>query len=133
MNDVMKWAVLIFLLACLLAMATAKADDARTNRLYARAHLVDAQASARQDTLAAMMPYTIVGVAVIGGVIAVVALVAGVVAVVAIWSERSSQAEPPKVIERQVIIVLQLGQTRRDFWRQASEVKFLDGGSPTLD
>jgi len=125
MKNALLWLIVILAFAGLLALASARADDARTNRLYARAHLVEAQSSARQDLLAGLMPYTIIGLATIGGVIAVVALVAGVVAVVAIWSDRP-QAAPPRVIERQMVILLQPGQTPREFWRQVSKVKLLE-------
>ena len=125
MKDLFLWLILILALVILLALAAARANDAQTSRLYARAHLVDSQSSARQDLLAGMMPYAILGLAAISGVIAVVALVAGVVAVVAIWSSRPPST-PIREIERQTIILLQPGQTRRDFWRQVSEVRLLE-------
>ncbi len=125
MKHFFMWLIVILAFAGLLALASARADDARTNRIYATAHLVGVQSSARQDTLAAMMPYAILGLATIGGTIAVVALVAGVVAVVALWSSRPPPA-PTRVIERQMIIMLQPGQTPREFWRQVSKVKLLE-------
>jgi hypothetical protein len=118
MKQAILWLIVVLSFAGLLALATARADDARTNRLYARAHLVEAQSSARQDTLAALMPYTIIGLATIGGVIAVVALVAGVVCVAAVWSSRLRGATiQPKIIERQMIILIQPGQSRREVYQ----------------
>ena len=119
MKQAVLWLIVILAFAGLLAIASARADDARTNRLYARAHLVEAQSSARQDLLAGLMPYTIVGLAAIGGTISVVALMAGVVAVVVIWSNRP-QPQTTQIIERQMVILLQPGQTRPEFWRQVA-------------
>lgn len=126
MKIFVQWLLVFILAAILLAYISGEAADKQTNRLYARAHLVDSQSSARQDTLAAMMPYAILGVATIGGVIAIIALVAGIVAVVAIWSSRPA-TQPVREIERQMIIMLQPGQTRREVWRQVSEIKLIKG------
>lgn len=121
-----QWFLLFLLVGILLTYVTGQAADKQTGRLYARAHLVDSQSSARLDILAAMMPYAILGVATIGGVIAIVALMAGVVAVVAIWSSRPPAAQA-KEIERQIFIMLQPGQTRREVWQQVSEIKLIKG------
>ncbi len=120
-----QWLLVFILAAVLLAYAAGKVTDKQTQRLYARAHLVESQSSARQDLLAGLMPYAILGLATISGVIAVVALIAGAIAITAIWSDRP-QAAPTKVIERQIIVMLQPGQTRRDFWQQLNEIKLLE-------
>lgn len=132
MKQLLVWLIVILAFAGLLALASARADDARTNRIYAQAHLIGAQSSARQDLLAGLMPYTVLGLAALGGIITivaltggVVALIGGVVAIVAMWSERP-QAAPPRIIERQMVILMQPGQTRRETWQQLSEIKLLE-------
>jgi ABC-type multidrug transport system permease subunit len=123
MKNLFLWLIVILGIATLLTLASAKADDARTNRLYARAHLVEANSSARQDLLVGMMPYAVLGLATVGGVVAIVALAAGAVAVVAVWSDRG-QARP-MMIERQMIIMIQPGQSRREVYKLLSNSKEL--------
>ncbi len=120
MKQAFLWLIVILGLVGLLTLASARADEARTSRLYARAHLVEAQSSSRQYLLAGLMPYTIIAVSIIGGTIAIVALVAGVVAVVAVWPR--SPVAPGRVIEieTRTIILLQPGQSRRELWRALS-------------
>jgi hypothetical protein len=126
MKDLLLWLIVILGLVGLLMLASAKADDARASRLYARAHVIEANSSARQDLLAGLMPYAILGLATIGGVIAIVALTAGTVAVVTIWSSQL-QAGPARVIERQqMIVMIQPGQSRREIFKLLSRAKSND-------
>lgn len=128
MKQAMMWLIVVLAFAGLLALASARADDARTSRLYARAHLVEVNSSARQDLLTAMMPFIILGLATIGGTIAIVALTYGLVTVAAIWLNRPPP--PPAaatiILERQIIVMLQPGQTRRELWQQVSKVELLE-------
>lgn len=110
MKDLILWIILLLSLVGLLTLAFAKADDARTNRLYARAHLVEVKSDARQDTLTGLMPYVVIVAIAIGGSVVVVALMFASVAIVAIVSNRPRH---PRIIERQIVIVLQPGQPKR--------------------
>lgn len=125
MKNALLWLIAIIIAFAIMLTATGFNADRQTQRLYAQAHLTNAQSSARQDLLAGLMPYTIIAVAVIGGTIATAALIAGAVAITAIWASRP-QAPPTRVIERQTMILLQPGQTPREFWRQMSDIKLLE-------
>jgi hypothetical protein len=113
-------------------------DDAHARRAQAQAALVRAQSEARQDLLAAMLPY------VIFGVIALALVAIGGLIIYAIARRpqapapprtRLIQAPPERIIERiterQIVFVLQPGQTRRDAFKllAGADIKLIEGGN----
>lgn len=125
MKDFLMWLIVIIAAITLLIYITGEAADKQTTRLYARAHLVEAQSSARQDLLAGLMPYAILGLATTGGVVTVIAMTYGLVAFATIWVNRPPPPETV-ILERQIVVMLQPGQTHREFWQQANKVKLLE-------
>lgn len=132
MKDLLMWTVVIIGALIILVWALGEVQDKQANRLYARAHLVEANSSARQDFLAGLMPYTIVGLATIGGSIAAIALTYGLVAIVtamvtiglALINRPTSTVLPritERIIERRTILVLQPGQhSRKEIYKLMS-------------
>lgn len=130
MKDLLMWTVVIIGALIILVWALGEAQDKQAGRLYARAHLVEANSSARQDFLAGLMPYTIVGLATIGGSIAAIALTYGLVAIVTamvtiglalINRPTSGVIERERIIERRTILVLQPGQhSRKEIYKLMS-------------
>lgn len=118
MKQVLMWSIVILALAGLLALASARADDARANRIDAQARLVGAQSSARQDLLVGLMPYALLGlVTITGGTITIVALT---------WPRPTPPAQTQiierriierRIIERQMVILIQPGQSRRKVYQ----------------
>lgn len=119
MKHFAAWLIVIIGSLIVLVWALGEAQEKQASRLYARAHVIEAKAGARQDLLAALMPYTIIGLATLGGTIAVVALMAGTVAIVALAKRTPAQSH--RVIERQTILLLQPGQhSRREIYKLLS-------------
>ena len=114
MKDLLLWVIVLIASAGLLTLAFAKAGDAQTRRLNARAHLIEVKSDARQDALAGLMPFVVIVAIATGGSIGIVALMSASVAIVAIVTNRSRH---PRMIERQVVIVLQPGQTKPSAYR----------------
>jgi ABC-type Fe3+ transport system permease subunit len=108
------------ILVCLIAssafflIALAQQNDSATRRAYAQAAIIREQAQARQDLLAAMLPYVIFGSVIIIG------LALAAVVIYALARQPQHPQQPMRIIEREVrIIVLQPdpGQTRREFYQ----------------
>jgi uncharacterized protein YsxB (DUF464 family) len=98
--------------AAFFLIALSSANDSAARRAYAQAAMVREQAQARSDLLAAMLPYII-----FGSVIIVCAALSAVVIYALARRPDVVQAEPVKVIERQMIILIQPGQSRREVYR----------------
>lgn len=107
----------VVILACFMGLAS-NLTDKQTSRMYARAHLVEVKSAASQALLIGMMPYVVLGIAVIGGTVAVIALT---------WPR---PMPPTRAIERKVVIILlqpeqamlQPEQTRHEYWSQSARV-----------
>lgn len=101
----------VVILACFMGLAS-NLTDKQTSRMYARAHLIEAKSAANQALLVGLMPYTILGLAVISG---------AVVVVIALTWPRPAPPTEVKVIEQRVIVMLQPGQAKREFWSRLEQ------------
>ncbi len=118
MKNSLVWLVTISASIAFLLFALGFNAERQAERAYAQAAIIRAQSSARLDLATALMPYTIIGAV---ALMAIVALVLATMAIV-----RLGQPQPPRVIETRTLILLQPGQTRRDAWRQMSEIRLLE-------
>lgn len=66
MNDLIKLTVLADLLVLLALYLSGKATEKKTDMFYAQAYVIQAQNEARKDLMAGMLPYTLLGLGVIG-------------------------------------------------------------------
>jgi hypothetical protein len=107
-----QWLLVFILAAILLAYVSGEAADKQTGRLYARAHLSEVQNEGRKDLMAGLMPYAVIGVV---GVMSIMALALAAIAL-AKMGQPPQQSQQP-VIERQMIILIQPGQSRREVYK----------------
>lgn len=125
MKDFLMWIVVIIGTLALLFWIIGEANEKEAGRLYARAHVIEANSAARQDLLAGLMPYVVVSVSIIGGTVAVIALT---VFGVAIMRRPVSPRQPERIIETyhtrhtvertRTILILQPGQhSRREVYK----------------
>lgn len=132
MKDLLTWIIATVIGFAILAGAIGFANDAAARKTYAAAAMVREQSQARQDLLAAMLPYAAMTI-----VVVVLLVIAGLT-IYAIANRppaiRPQIINPPptttRIIERQIIMVLQPDQTRREFWRQlsqAADIKLIGG------
>ncbi len=126
MKIFLQWILVFTLAVILLAYVSGEVTDKQTSRLYARAHLSEIQNEGRKDMMAGLMPYAIIGVAAIGGSIAIVAMTYGLVAVATIWINRPQVTRPTHTIQRitetRTILILQPGQhSRREIYKLLSD------------
>jgi hypothetical protein len=128
MKIFLQWFAVLFLLLIISLYVAGEAEEKRASALYARAHLSEVQNEGRKDMMTGLMPYAIIGVSAIGGTIAIIAMTYGLVTVAAIWINRPQTQTQTHIIERQIIVMLQDGQSRRDFFKQLeqrSKIKLL--------
>lgn len=134
MKELMTWIIATVIGFAILAGAIGFANDAAARKTYAAAAMVREQSQARQDLLAGMLPYAAMTIVVVV-VLAVVGLIIYAIARAPRTPIISPQIiNPPptttRIIERQIIMVLQPDQTHRQFWRQLSEaadIKLIGG------
>lgn len=123
MEKILFWVLAILGVIIFWTYLAGEVADKQTSRLYARAHVIETQSEARKDLMAGLMPYVVISVSLIAGVIVVIAMTFGLISVTAIWINRPL---PPKteirIIERQIIVMLQPDQSRRDYYRQLEKV-----------
>ena len=115
MKNTLAYLVVIIATAAFFMLALSNANDSAARRAYAQAAIVREQSQARQDLLAAMLPYVALAVVVI-----VLTAVAGIV-IYALTKQQPGM----RIIETRTIIMLQPGQTRREFWQSLENTKLL--------
>ena len=109
---ILLWLATFMILVILLLWMAGQLEDKRTDTLYARAHLSEIKNEGRKDLMAGLMPYTVIAVSLVAGTVALVAMTWGMVAIV-------NRPLPPErhILEKQVFVMLQPGQSQRDFFR----------------
>lgn len=110
MKNILTWFILLVLVAALFALALGFNAERQAERAYAQAAIIRAQSAARLDLSAALMPYAVIGIV---ALMAIVALTLATIALVKLGQPGQS----PQLIERQMIILIQPGQTRREVYQ----------------
>jgi len=123
----------VFILAAIVGiMALGELNRSVTERnnsqaavINAQAGLVAAQAESRLNASQAALPFAVLGVGLtVAGAMVVVSLAV-------IFRPVAQPPQPPQVIERQVILVLPAGVSRREMWQTiAANVKQLSARLP---
>lgn len=112
MKDIIIWAIAIIIAIAIFLTASGFNAERQAERAYAQAAIIRAQSAARLDLSAALMPYVIIGT------VALMSIVAMTLAVFALMKLGQRQPQKsPKLIERQMIILIQPGQSRREVYQ----------------
>lgn len=107
----------------LLLTALANADDAAARRLYAQSAVIQANSAARLDFMGAALPYLIIAISLIIAAVVILALSFTFLSAFALWSSKpwlQNQPQVERIIERQMIIMIQPGQSRREIYQMLS-------------
>ncbi len=116
--------------AALLMTALANADDAAARRLYAQSAVIQANSAARLDFMGAALPYLVITVSLIVGAVVILALSFTFLSVFALWASKPwEKGRPPqieRIVERQMVILIQPGQSRREVYQMLSEGNISD-------
>lgn len=128
MKDFLTWAIAIIIAIAIMIYATGYHNDAAARRAQAAAMFIREQSQARLDLAAAAWPYFALTVVVI-----VTVPTAGLIVYALARSPRPQPAT--RIIETRTIILLQPGQSARQFWRQLSQsadIKMIGGNRDDL-
>lgn len=126
MNKILSWLVVIGGTFAFILLALSQYNDSASKRLYAQSAIIQANSSARQDLLAAMLPYSVLAL----GLIAMV-MVTGLVLIVIIHMTKQCNlpSRRPYTIERHFVYLLPnksnnvdgLQMSRRQVLQQVSD------------
>lgn len=120
MKIFLQWILVFILVSILFLYVSGRVTDKQTNRLYARAHLSEVQNEGRKDLMAGLMPYVVISVSLIAGVIVVIALTFGLISITALWINR--QQQQTQRIENRTLLILQPGDhSRREILKLLSD------------
>lgn len=113
----LTYLVVVIATAAFFLIALGHANDSAARRAYAQAAIIREQSQARQDLLAAALPYIV-----FGSVVIFIAALGGI-AIYAL-SRQPDHAPPTRIIETRTILILQPGQhSKREIY------KLLSGGT----
>ena len=115
---ILTWLIAIIITAAVWTVALGFNAERQAERAYAQAAIIRAQSAARLDLSAALMPYAIIGIV---AVLAVIALALATIALVKLGQPQQLQ-QPPRLIERQMIVLIQPGQSRREVYKMLSNI-----------
>jgi hypothetical protein len=115
MKDTLTWLIAIVIAAAAFLAASGFNAQHQAERAYAQAAIIQAQSAARLDLSAALMPYAVIAVV---ALMAIVALTLAAIALVRLG--QAPQGQRPQIIERQMVILIQPGQSRREVFEMLS-------------
>jgi hypothetical protein len=115
MKDILTWLIAIVIAAAMFLAASGFNAERQAERAYAQAAIIQAQSAARLDLSAALMPYAVIAVV---ALMAIVALTLAAIALVRLG--QAPQGQRPQIIERQMVILIQPGQSRREVFEMLS-------------
>jgi hypothetical protein len=113
MKDILTWLIAIIISIALLLLAFGFNAERQAERAYAQAAIIRAQSAARLDLSAALMPYAVIAIV---AFMAIMALALATIALVRL----SQPQQSPRLIERQMIVLIQPGQSRREVYQMLS-------------
>jgi hypothetical protein len=113
MKNILLWLIALIVSAAIFTTALGFNAERQAERAYAQAAIIRAQSAARLDLSAALMPYAVIAIV---AFMAIVALALATIALVKLGQPQQS----PKLIERQMIVLIQPGQSRREVYQMLS-------------
>lgn len=134
------------MLLVLFVYAMGKLTDAQTDRLYARAHLVEVKSDARTDYINSMMPLVtmLLGIAVVAGMVIVIVaiIVVGVLAGLALMKylffrqqTQAALAQPALPAPTTIVVHVHMGEgasLRQTYKKLSKETAFIIDGTSTV-
>lgn len=147
MKQFFMWSLILIMLVVLLIYSMGKLTDARTDQIFARAHLVEVKSDARTDYINSMMPLVtmLLSIAVVASMVVVIIAIivvgclAGLALMKYLFHHQQTQAalvQPALPAPTTIVVHVHMGEgasLRQTYKKLSKETAFIiDGASSTL-